>query len=80
MREYTYTVKEYEFEDYNTVKNSLSKKELCEILRYIKNTYVPDSHLTGTEEDFENHRLQMAMYKAIDYISGRNEVVFPDEV
>lgn len=77
MREYI--VKEYDFEDYMAAKDSLSKKDLCEILSYIKRGYVPDSNFSGSEEDFENYRLQMAMYKAIDYISGRNEVVFPKE-
>lgn len=73
--------KEYavNFEDYMAVKDSLSKKDLCEILSYIKRSYIPDSNFSGTEEDFENYRLQMAMYKAIDYISGRNKVVFPKE-
>jgi hypothetical protein len=77
MREYI--VKEYDFQDYTAIKDSLSKKDLCEILSYVKKTYVPDSNFSGTEEDFENYKLQMAIYKAIDYISGRNEVVFPDE-
>ena len=74
-----YTVKEYDMEDYLIVKDNMSKKELCNILEYIKRGYVPDSNFTGTESDFENYKLQMAMYKAIDYISGRNKVTFPDK-
>jgi hypothetical protein len=72
-------VKEYDMEDYMSVKNGLSREELCKLLRYIKNKVIPQSHFTGTEEDFENYRLEMALYKAVDYISGRNPVVFPDE-
>ena len=69
-------VKEYEFEDYMKVKNSFSKEELCEVLSLIKRGYIPDSSFKGTEEDYENYRLNMALYKAIDYISGRNEVIW----
>lgn len=72
-------VKEYEMKDYMSVKNGLSREELCNLLTYIKRGLLPDYHFSGTEEDFENYRLQMAMYKAIDYISGRNPVVFPKE-
>ena len=72
-------VKEYEMKDYMSVKNGLSRKELCTLLIHIKHHYLPDYHFSGTEEDYENYRLQMAMYKAIDYISGRNPVVFPEE-
>lgn len=71
-------IREYDFNDYMAVKNGLSKKELCRLLSYIKNNYL-SSNFSGTEEDFENYRLQMALYKAIDYISGRNPVVFPEE-
>ena len=69
-------VKEYDFEDYMEVKDSLSKEDVCEVLEYIKRGYISDSSFSGTEEDYENYRLQMAMKKAIDYISGRNEVVW----
>lgn len=72
-------VKEYDMEDYMSVKNGLSREELCNLLRYIKNKVIPQSHFTGDEEDFENYRLEMALYKAVDYISGRNPVVFPEE-
>ena len=77
MREYV--VKEYDFDDYMAVKDNLSKKELCDMLEYIKRGHISDYSFSGTEEDFENYKLHMAMYKAIDYISGRNEVVFPEE-
>lgn len=76
MREYT--VKEYNLDDYVAVKDGISKEELCDILECIKSGFVPDYNFTGTEEDFENYKLHMAIYKAIDYISGRNKVVFPD--
>lgn len=69
-------VKEYDFEDYMEVKDSLSKEELCEVLEYIKRGHIPNHSFSGTEEDYENYRLNMALYKAIDYISGRNEVVW----
>lgn len=72
-------VKEYDFEDYMKLKNSLSKEDVCDILEYIKRGYIPDSSFSGTEKDYENYRLQMAMYKAIDYISGRNEVIWGEE-
>ena len=72
-------VKEYDIEDYMAVKNGLSRRELCTILIHIKHHYLPDYHFSGTEEDYENYRLRMAMCKAINYISGRNTVVFPDE-
>lgn len=72
-------IREYEFDDYIAVKDSLTKEELCNLLAYIKHRYLSDYKFSGTEEDFENYKLQMAMYKAIDYISGRNPVIFPEE-
>jgi hypothetical protein len=69
-------VKEYEFEDYMKVKDSYSKEELCETLSFIKRGYIPNNSFSGTEEDYESYRLEMALYKAIDYISGRNEVIW----
>lgn len=72
-------IREYEFDDYMAVKDELSREELCNLLFYIKHEYLPDYKFSGTEEDFENYKLQMAIYKAIDYISGRNPVIFSDK-
>jgi hypothetical protein len=46
MREHI--VKEYDMEDYMSVKNGLSREELCNLLTYIKRGHLPDYHFSGT--------------------------------
>lgn len=63
MKQYTMTV--YENEDYDKISTEMTNEEVVELLLYIKRGYIPDYNYTGSEEDFENYKLNMAMSKAI---------------
>lgn len=64
----TYTVTEYEMDDYNAVKNSMSDKEAIALLNSIKRDRIPTYYYNGEEDDFENFKLHVAIQRGISAI------------
>lgn len=62
----TYTVTEYETEDYNAARDNMSNTEAIKLLKHIDRGYIPDYNYTGTECDFAFYKLHIAIRKAID--------------
>lgn len=65
----TYTITEYEEEDYENAEN-MSIHDVIERLRQIKRGWLPDysySH-DGTEDEYERFANQMAMKRAIELL------------
>ena len=60
----TYTVTEYDKEDYDAQSKEIQKMtndELAQEIRNIARGWLPDYSYTGKENDFENHRRQIIM-------------------
>lgn len=64
----TYTVIEYEMEDYDAFRDGLSNAEAASLLSSIERGWIPDYNFTGTESDFENYKLHAALYRAIEVL------------
>ena len=71
MREYT--VREYDREDYYNFRENLTIPQTIELLKRIQRGHIPDYNFDGSEEDFDNYCLQMAMYKAIKILDESNK-------
>ena len=69
----TYTVTEYDKEDYEEFKNNLTDKRAIELLEQISRGWLPDYNFTGEEGDFENYCLHQAIYRAIEALEERND-------
>ena len=67
----TKTITEYEMEDYDNFEKNLTDEEAANILEYINRGWVPDYNYTGSESDYENFKMHIAMYKAIDKLRGK---------
>ena len=67
MREYT--VIEYDREDYDRVDEELTIDKVIERLKQIKRSWLSDYNFTGKEYDYEAYVNQMAMAKAIEWLS-----------
>lgn len=61
----TYTVNEYEQEDYSQAKENMSDHEAALLLEKIDRGWIPGYDFTGTQQDFENYKLHIALSKAI---------------
>lgn len=61
----TYTVNEYEQEDYSQAKENMSDHEAALLLERIDRGWVPGYDFTGTQQDFENYKLHVALDRAI---------------
>lgn len=74
----TYTITEYEEEDYEHAEN-MSIYDVIERLRHIKRGWLPDYSYDhdGTEDDYERFANQMAMNKAIELL-GEYETLTKD--
>lgn len=68
----TYTVTEYEMEDYDNFSNNLTKEEIIDGLASIARGWLPDYNYTGTEDDFYNFKEHAIINKAIELL--RKEV------
>lgn len=66
MRQYTVT--EYEKEDYNKAREEMTNEEAIDLLRMIERGWIPDYNFSGSEDDFDNYKLHVALYKAIDLL------------
>lgn len=62
----TYTVTEYENEDYETFKENVTNEEVLNLLERIESGWLPNYSFDGTEEDFDNYKLHVALDKAMD--------------
>ncbi len=69
MREYT--VREYDKEDYDIARDSMTVTDVVHILVDIALGHIPNYFFTGDEEDFKNYKMQMAIYKAIEIIETK---------
>ena len=63
----TYTVTEYEEEDYERARN-MGISDVIERLRFIQRGWLPDYDYNGTEDDYERFANQMAMNRAIELL------------
>ena len=72
MKEYKYTIKEYEESDYEVLED-MSIEEIIHVLERIKRGYLPQDYMyyNGTEEDYENIKLHIAMSKAIKILKEK---------
>lgn len=61
----TYTVNEYEQEDYSQARENMSGHEAALLLEKIDRGWIPGYDFTGTQQDFDNYRLHVALDKAI---------------
>ena len=61
----TYTVTEYEQEDYSQAEENMSDHEAALLLEKIDRGWIPGYDFTGTQQDFENYKLHVALNKAI---------------
>ena len=69
----TYTVTEYEMEDYNNFRNNLTIEETINLLKYINRGYIGDYNFTGSEDDFDRYKLHAALYNAIEILEKMNK-------
>ena len=67
----TYTVTEYDKEDYDAVRENITDEEILHALESIERGWLPDWNYTGTEDDFESYKLHIALYKVIDVVKER---------
>lgn len=67
----TYAVTEYEKVDYELVRENISNEEAVNLLERIERGWIPDYGFSGTEDDFDNYKLHVALYKAIDALQTR---------
>lgn len=64
----TYTITEYEKEDYDNFQDSLTKKEIINGLNNIARGWLPDYNFTGTEDDFYIFKDHAIINKAIELL------------
>ena len=55
----TYTVTEYDMEDYNKARDDMTDEETVNLLKRIERGWIPDYNFDGTESDFDNYKLQI---------------------
>lgn len=61
----TYTITEYEMEDYENFENNLTKEEIINGLKNIARGWLPDYNFRGTEDDFYCFKNHAIINKAI---------------
>ena len=69
----TYTVTEYDSQDYDDYENNVTLTEIINNLKYIKRGYIGDYNFTGEEDDFERFKLHASLYKAIKILVEMKE-------
>lgn len=70
----TYTVTEYEMEDYKNFREGMTNEKAVELLNRIERGWIPDYNFDGTEGDYENYQLHQAIYKGIEALKTVGEV------
>ena len=66
----TYTVTEYDREDYTSLRENMTDEEAVALLKRIERGWIPDYDFDGSESDFENYKLHLALYKAIEKLES----------
>lgn len=61
----TYTVNEYDQEDYSRAREEMTDHEAVRILEKIDRGFLPGYDFTGEPVDFENYKLHAALDRAI---------------
>lgn len=61
----TYTVTEYDREDYDAVRENMTNEEVVDLLYHIKRGYLSNYNCDGSEDDFFDFKLHIAIEKAI---------------
>lgn len=69
----TYTVTEYDKQDYDDYENNITLTEIINNLKHIKRGYVGDYCFTGDEDDFERFKMHVSLYKAIKMLIEMTE-------
>lgn len=64
----TYTVTEYEREDYDRVREEMTNQEAIQLLDRIERGWIPDYDFSGSEDDFDKYTLHVALYKAMEVL------------
>lgn len=64
----TYTVTEYDKEDYENYRNNITIQDTINTLEHISRGWIGDYGFTGTEDDFERYKLHAALYNAIEIL------------
>lgn len=63
MRSFTTTL--YDYEDYKNVRDDMTDEEAAKTIEKIQRGYLPDYSCDGTENDFDNYRMHVALDKAM---------------
>lgn len=61
----TYTITEYDMEDYDNFRDNITIEETITLLRHINRGYIGDYCFTGDEYDFDRFKLHIALDNAI---------------
>ena len=69
----TYTVTEYDREDYTELSENMTDEEAVALLERIERGWIPDYNFDGSEGDFYNYKLHVALYKAIEKLQGKTD-------
>ena len=60
------TKEDYDRQEYEV--STMDSEKLARLLEYIARGYIGDYNFIGTDEDVENHLLQMVMRRAIEIV------------
>lgn len=66
-----YTVREYDKEDYEVARETMTDEKALELVERIDRGWLPDYNFTGKEDDYENYLLHMALNRAEDALRER---------
>lgn len=69
----TYTVTEYDREDYTELRENMTDEEAVALLERIERGWIPDYNCDGSEDDFDNYKLHVALYKAMEKLQSKTE-------
>ena len=64
----TYTVTEYDMEDYKNYRDGLTTQDVINALKHINRGYIGDYDYSGTEDDYKRFTLHETLYKAIEIL------------
>ena len=68
----TYTITEYEKQDYDNYRENLTLNGVINNLKCIKHGYIGDYEYSGDANDFILFQLHMSLNKAIDILENIN--------
>ena len=68
-----YTVTEYDMEDYEMFRATLTDEAAADLLDQISDGWIGSYSFTGAEGDFERFTLHMALARGAEALRGRSE-------